>query len=186
MGTKQLKNNAVTGAKIKNGAVTASKINTSGLTVPNTTHAAKADSATNATNANNATNISKLGGLSAIHWKLGFCTNSAYATYCPGAESCGWRPELVDDSNGDILDDAIWRPRTDSAANTISLDAVVAAPAQTTRTYTMKLWYENDFAEGDFTLYDYSLAAETFPFGSTGGSTLASHHNAPGQASTAH
>jgi hypothetical protein len=50
----------------------------------------------------------------------------------------------------------------------------------------MKFWYENDFAEGDFTLYDYSLTAETFPFGSTGGSTLASHRSTPTPARTTH
>ena len=107
-----------------------------------------------------------------LHGKLGFYTNTAYATYCPSNESCGWRPELIDDSSGTVVDDAIWRPRADNDANTIPLDAVVAAPAQTTRTYTMKLWYEGTFATGSFVSYDYSLTAETFPYGSTGGSTL--------------
>jgi hypothetical protein len=75
VGTKQLKNNAVTGAKIKNGAVTGSKIaagavgassiNTAGLTVPNASHAATADTAgkaataTKATSADTATTATK-------------------------------------------------------------------------------------------------------------------------------
>lgn len=72
VGTKQIKNGAVTNSKlksgavttgkIKNGTVTKSKLNTSGLTVPNATHANSADNATNATNAINAAN---LGGLPA-------------------------------------------------------------------------------------------------------------------------
>jgi hypothetical protein len=48
VGTKQLKNAAVTGPKIKNGSVTASKINAAGLTVPSADHATSADSATSA------------------------------------------------------------------------------------------------------------------------------------------
>lgn len=55
VGTKQLKNGAVTGSKIKNRAVTAAKINTKGLTVPSALHASSADSATSATNATHAT-----------------------------------------------------------------------------------------------------------------------------------
>jgi hypothetical protein len=54
VGTKQLKNNAVTGTKIADGTVTASKIDPSGLTVPTATHATSAGSATNATNATHA------------------------------------------------------------------------------------------------------------------------------------
>jgi hypothetical protein len=56
VGTKQIKNKAVTNSKIKNGAVTASKINALGLTVPNASHANIADTASNAT---------KLGGQAA-------------------------------------------------------------------------------------------------------------------------
>jgi hypothetical protein len=62
VGTKQLKKNAVTGVKIKNKAVTASKINTAGLTVPNATHAASADSATSATTAGSAAPSGAAGG----------------------------------------------------------------------------------------------------------------------------
>ena len=54
--TGKLKNGAVTAGKIKNGAVTAGKINASGLTVPTALHANSANSATNATNAITATN----------------------------------------------------------------------------------------------------------------------------------
>jgi hypothetical protein len=68
VGTKQLKNGAVTAKKlhsasvgtnqIANGAVTGPKINFSGVTAPNAVHATSADSATNASvaaNANSAT-----------------------------------------------------------------------------------------------------------------------------------
>jgi hypothetical protein len=65
VGTKQLRSNAVTGAKIKNGAVTgakiaagsvgASNIDTAGLTVPNASHAATADTAGKAATATKAT-----------------------------------------------------------------------------------------------------------------------------------
>jgi hypothetical protein len=65
VGTKQLRSNAVTGAKIKNGAVTgakiaagavgASNIDTVGLTVPNASHAATADTAGKAATATKAT-----------------------------------------------------------------------------------------------------------------------------------
>jgi hypothetical protein len=61
VGTKQLKNNAVTGPKIASKAVTAAKINTSGLSVPSATHATNADSATNATNATHATSADSAG-----------------------------------------------------------------------------------------------------------------------------
>lgn len=70
VGTKQLKNKAVTNAKlgplsvgnakIINGAVTASKINPTGLTVPNAT------SATNATNATNATTAGSANALTGV------------------------------------------------------------------------------------------------------------------------
>jgi hypothetical protein len=66
VGTRQIKNRAVTSSKIgkgavataniKSGAVTSSEINTSGLTVPNATNAINATNATNATTAINATN----------------------------------------------------------------------------------------------------------------------------------
>ena len=71
-----------------------------------------------------------------------------------------------------MLDDAIWRPHANADANTIGLEAVVAAPAQTASTYSMKIWYEGTFATGTFTKYDFSLVAETSPFGSQGGNTL--------------
>jgi gamma-glutamyl-gamma-aminobutyrate hydrolase PuuD len=58
VGTKQLKNNAVTGAKVKNRSLTGADIKLSSLeTVPaaaNASHAVSADSATNASNAANA------------------------------------------------------------------------------------------------------------------------------------
>lgn len=55
VGTKQIKNNAVTGGKIQNGAVTASKLNVSGVTVPNASHATTADTASAASSATHAT-----------------------------------------------------------------------------------------------------------------------------------
>ena len=58
---KKLKKGAVTTAKIRNGAVTAAKINTAGLSVPNSLHAATADSATSATTATRATNADYAG-----------------------------------------------------------------------------------------------------------------------------
>ena len=97
---------------------------------------------------------------------------SDFASYCPADDFCGWRPELVDNATGTVLDDAIWRPRANNDANTISLEAVVAAPAQTARTYSMKIWYEGTFATGSFTKYDFSLVAQTSPFGSQGGNVL--------------
>ena len=55
VGTKQLKNGAVTTSKIKAGAVSASDLNTSGLTVPSALHANSADSANHAGSADSAT-----------------------------------------------------------------------------------------------------------------------------------
>ncbi len=107
-----------------------------------------------------------------LHGKLGLYTNSTFASYCPADDFCGWRPELVDNATSTVLDDAIWRPRANNDANTISLEAVVPAPAQTARTYSMKIWYEGTFATGTFTKYDFSLVAETSPFGSQGGNIL--------------
>jgi hypothetical protein len=58
VGTKQIKNGAITNGKIKNGAVTGSKIDTSTLgAVPTATHATTAASATGAMTATNATEL---------------------------------------------------------------------------------------------------------------------------------
>jgi hypothetical protein len=67
VGTRQIKNKAITNAKlgpnsvgtakIKDGAVTASKINTSGLTVPNAMNATTAGNATNSTTADTANGL---------------------------------------------------------------------------------------------------------------------------------
>jgi hypothetical protein len=65
VGTKQLKNRAVTNSKIAKGAVNAAKINTTGLTVPSAVSATNATQAANATNASNATNSAELGGIAA-------------------------------------------------------------------------------------------------------------------------
>ncbi len=76
VGTKQLKNRAVTNAKlgpnsvgtakIRDGAVTASKINTSGLTVPNATNATTAANATNATNSTTAGTANGVAGIQIV------------------------------------------------------------------------------------------------------------------------
>ncbi len=65
VGTKQLKNRAVTNSKIANGSVNAAKINTTGLTVPSAVSATSATQASNASNATNASNSSELGGIAA-------------------------------------------------------------------------------------------------------------------------
>jgi hypothetical protein len=63
VGSKQIKKEAITGAKIKDGAVTSSKIALSSLgTVPTATHASTADTSTTATTASEA---HTLGGLTA-------------------------------------------------------------------------------------------------------------------------
>ncbi len=54
--TRKLRDGAVTTAKLAPGAVTATKINPAGLTVPSAQHATTADSASTATEATNATN----------------------------------------------------------------------------------------------------------------------------------
>ncbi len=76
VGTKQLKDRAVTNAKlgpnsvgaakIRNGSVTASKINTSGLTVPNATNATTATTATTAANATSSTTAGTANGVAGI------------------------------------------------------------------------------------------------------------------------
>ena len=76
VGSKQLKNGAVTGQKVAANTLTGANINASTLgTVPNATHASSADSASSATNSSHATsadnaghatsaaNADKLGGL---------------------------------------------------------------------------------------------------------------------------
>jgi hypothetical protein len=74
VGTKQLKNGAVTSSKLHRGAVTGTKVANNSLTgqqinaatlgtVPNATHAAIADSATNATHAGTADNATTLQGM---------------------------------------------------------------------------------------------------------------------------
>jgi hypothetical protein len=54
VGTKQLKNGAVTSGKLKNRAVTKAKLNLAGVTVPGARHADTAGSATTASTANHA------------------------------------------------------------------------------------------------------------------------------------
>ena len=107
-----------------------------------------------------------------LNGKLSLYTNNTFAGYCTGGGTCGWRIDLIDVTSGAVLDDAIWRPRDDSDAATMSLHAVVAAPTATTRSYRMQIWYEGSFVTNTFTKYDFSLVAQTFPYGSTGGNVL--------------
>jgi hypothetical protein len=75
VGTRQLRNNAVTTPKIKNGSVTGAKVRVAGF--PKVPSAASADSATNATNATHATSADHavradlLGSESASGFELG-------------------------------------------------------------------------------------------------------------------
>lgn len=65
VGSKQLRNGAVTTNKLKNGAVTATKLRLKGVTVPNAVHSSNADTATSAAHAGSAdtaTNAANLGG----------------------------------------------------------------------------------------------------------------------------
>ena len=77
VGTKQLKNEAVTAAKVKKGSLTGAQINASTLgAVPNATHANIADQATKAgeaTNAANATHATTAGQATSA-------TNATHAT----------------------------------------------------------------------------------------------------------
>ena len=106
-----------------------------------------------------------------LNGKLSLWTNTTFASYCTSG-TCGWRIELIDVASGAVLDDAIWRPRDDLDASTMSLHAVVAAPTATTRSYRMQIWYEGVFAASTFTKWDFSLVAQTSAFGSTGGNVL--------------
>jgi hypothetical protein len=95
VGTQQIKDNAVTEAKISNGAVSGSKINLSSLgTVPNATHSGSADTASHASSADSAghaeaaTNASQLGG----------SPPSAYRDSCPPGTQLR-TPELCEGTN---------------------------------------------------------------------------------------
>jgi hypothetical protein len=107
-----------------------------------------------------------------LHGKLTLITNDAFATYCT-AGTCEWRLELVDAAApSTVLDEALWRPRDEDDASTLSLHAVAQAPTATTKTYVMKIWFDGTIAEQTFTKWDFSLVAETFPFGNAGGNVL--------------
>ena len=83
VGTKQLKKNAVTGAKIQDRAVTADKINRTGLSVPNAFHATYADAATNAQGAQSAA----YSAYSANAANATNATNASHATTATSATS---------------------------------------------------------------------------------------------------
>ncbi len=100
IGTKQLKNNAVTAVKIKNGTISGSKINLASLgTVPDATHA---DTATTAAAASSASNSAQLGGAPAADYRdrcpagTNLVAPRVCATgeegadeYLPSVETCG-------------------------------------------------------------------------------------------------
>jgi hypothetical protein len=68
VGTKQIKNEAVTAAKVKNGSLTGTQINASTLgTVPNATHAVSAESAAHAVSADSATQAEQANLLQGKH-----------------------------------------------------------------------------------------------------------------------
>lgn len=107
-----------------------------------------------------------------LHAKVGIYTNTTAASYCP-AGGCGWRIDLVDASApAAVLDDAIWRPIGNSAGDTLSLEAVVRVPTATTKTFTLRQWYEGTFAASSFNSWSESLSAQTAPFGNSGGDVL--------------
>ena len=91
VGTKQLKNSAVTAKKlhkgavgsgaIANGAVTRAKLNLAGVTVPAASHADSADSATNAGHAGSADSATNAGHASAAD----SATNAGHATTADSA-----------------------------------------------------------------------------------------------------
>jgi hypothetical protein len=83
VGTKQIKNEAVTAAKVKKGSLTGAQINVSTLgTVPTATHANIADQATSATKADEATTATN-----ATHaTTAGQATSATNATHATTAE----------------------------------------------------------------------------------------------------
>jgi hypothetical protein len=89
VGTKQLKKNAVTGAKVKNRSLTGADINLSSLgTVPAATNAGHADVADSAKNASNATNAAQ-------------ATNAAHATAADTAAN-GLKAYALVNANGTV------------------------------------------------------------------------------------
>jgi hypothetical protein len=88
VGTKQLKNEAVTAAKIKNGSITGGKIDLSSLgTVPSATSANTANTANSATNASNATHA----------------MNATSATSAANADALGGSPPSAFEAASDLL-----------------------------------------------------------------------------------
>ena len=84
VGTKQIKNNAITAVKIKDGAVTSSKIALSGLgTVPSATNATHADSATRATSADTATSATNAGNAQTVGGKTAAQIAADSKVTCP-------------------------------------------------------------------------------------------------------
>ena len=102
VGTKQIKDGAVTTGKIRNRAITASKLNTSGLTIPSALHAKSADTAGSATNATNATNA-----INADHARTADsatnATDATTATTAADANTLGGSPSSAFERAGNIL-----------------------------------------------------------------------------------
>ena len=153
VGTRQLKNDAVTAKKIRNGSVTGAKLNLRGVVVPqaasaryastagsattavnagsatNAGHAGNADSATNANNAAHATNADQLGGspASAFRDRCPSGTTLAAADLCVTTTDVGTAGSGENTWNGALTDCAALGLRLPSPAEAFLLVSTTAA-----------------------------------------------------------
>ncbi len=124
--TKKLRNGAVTTAKLAPGAVTASNINPSGLTVPNAQHASTAGSASSATNATNATTATNAGNAKNA-------TNATHADTADVANGLGTLPSGHSES-GVFAAAGGDNPSSDYAVAAITFPVPLAAPLDSSHT----------------------------------------------------